>query len=271
MGTITCRFALFGLLTLASSTKAAEPAEPVIEVMGRTQCILARKFTVAPVPLHPVTEVLVEPGSRVKKGQRLVKLEDDEPQADVRAKEAALENAQIALHEARRTLGQTESHREAIPEQRYHEIRVAALKAERDERAAKAALDSARAELEHYEVISPIDGVVSWLRVHPGMVSRPGTTIWGEILDLRELDVQCELTLEQVERIGLGQPVEVRKNGKKELFSTGRVVHVDVAVDPKTELVSVLVRLPNLEERLRSGEPVRVRFLTSACRDRAAR
>jgi hypothetical protein len=48
---------------------------------------------------------------------------------------AALESAQIALQEARRTLGQVERHLEAIPEQRYHEIRVAAPKADRDERA----------------------------------------------------------------------------------------------------------------------------------------
>jgi multidrug resistance efflux pump len=136
----------------SGAQKPVAPGELAIEVRGRTQCILARKFTIAPVPLHPVTEVLVEAGSRVTKGQRLVKLDDDEPQADVRAKEAALENAQIVLQEARRTLKQAETHKEALPDQRYHEIRVAALKAERDERAAKAALESAKAELEHYEV-----------------------------------------------------------------------------------------------------------------------
>jgi hypothetical protein len=48
-----------------------------------------------------------------------VKLDDDEPQADVRAKQAALENAQIALQEAYRTLRQVENHAEFIPEQRY--------------------------------------------------------------------------------------------------------------------------------------------------------
>jgi multidrug efflux pump subunit AcrA (membrane-fusion protein) len=84
----------------ASKAAAQEPVTPrtlAIEVMGRTQCILTRKCSIAPVPLHPVTEVLAQPGSRVKKGQPLVKLDDDEPRADVRAKEAALESAQIAL------------------------------------------------------------------------------------------------------------------------------------------------------------------------------
>jgi multidrug resistance efflux pump len=49
------------------------------------------------VPLHPVVDVLVEPGSRVKKGQVLVKLDDDEAQADVRNKQALLANTKIAL------------------------------------------------------------------------------------------------------------------------------------------------------------------------------
>jgi RND family efflux transporter MFP subunit len=271
--------ALFGLVVLAAwaTTMASppvpaqsarqEPAAPgelVIEVTGRTQCILVRRFSIAPVPLHAVTEVLVQPGSRVKKGQRLVKLDDDEPQADVRG-------AQIALQEARRALGQAENYREAIPEQRYHEFRVAALKAERDERAAKAALDAAKAELEHYEVASQIDGVVSWLEVHPGMVSRPGTTVWGEILDLREVDVCCELTLEQVERIAVGQEAEIRKKGQKAVFRTGHVISVGIAVDRKSELVPVLVRLSNPDERLRCGEPVRVRFAQDLSAVRAAK
>jgi RND family efflux transporter MFP subunit len=262
-------FAAWGPLTAS----APPPTKPVRqpsgtpgtlawEVPGRTQCLLTRKGAIAPVPLHPVTAVLVEPGSRVKKGQPLVQLDDDEPQADVRAKRAALESAQVILAEARRYLGRlTKAYSKgAIPEQRYHEAVLAARKAERDERVARAALDSARAELEHYQVTAQIDGVVSWLEVHPGMVSRPGTTVWGEILDLRELDVRCELTLAQAQRVVVGQAAQVIQRGKNDVFGTGRVVYVGVMADKRKETVPVLVRVPNPGERLRSGEPVKVRF-----------
>jgi RND family efflux transporter MFP subunit len=242
------------------------PESPSLEATGKTQCILTRKFVIAPVPLHPVTEVLVEPGSRVKKGQPLVKLDDDEPQADVRAKEAALESAKIASAEARRHLEVMEKTFliGSSPEQRFHEIRVTALKAEKDERAAKAALDSAKAELEHFEVTAQIDGVVSWLKVHPGMVSRPGTSVWGEILDLREIDVCTELTLEQVQRVSVGQTAYVTKKGQKDALATGRVVFVGITVDRNSERVPVHVRLTNPEERLRCEEPVQVRFTSGA-------
>ena len=48
------------------------------EIAGRTQCVLTRKAIIAPVPLHPVTEICVSPGERVKKGQALVKLDKDD-------------------------------------------------------------------------------------------------------------------------------------------------------------------------------------------------
>src|SRR5207245_6946128 len=100
----------------------------------------------------------------------------------------------------------------AISEQRIHDARATALKAEADERAATAAVDVAMAELEHYIVSAPIDGIVNRLEVHPGMVSRPGTTNWGEVLDIKEMDVRCQLTLGQADLGKTGDEVEVPEN-----------------------------------------------------------
>jgi membrane fusion protein (multidrug efflux system) len=232
------------------------------EVTGRTQCVPERQAIFAPVPLHPVVEVLVAAGDRVQKGQALVKLDDDEAQADVRAKQAGLENAQIALKEAQRYLEAAEKsfRKGAMPEQRYHEIRVAALKAEGDERMAKATLDSAKAELEHYVVTASIEGVVSRIDARLGMVSRPGTTVWGEILDLREIDVCCAVTPDQADEVALGQMAEVFSPTRKSLLGKGRVVFVGIAADKSTGLVPVHMRLPNPECRLRAEIPVQVRF-----------
>jgi multidrug resistance efflux pump len=128
------------------------------------------------------------------------------------------------------------------------------------ERAAEAAWESAQAELQHYVVTASIDGVVSWLEVSPGMVSRPGTTVWGEILDLREIDVRCELTVGQADRVSVGQPAEVRSSEENIESGMGRVVFVGLTADKSTGLVPVVVRLPNPKERLRCGVPVHVRF-----------
>jgi RND family efflux transporter MFP subunit len=232
----------------------------VIQVVGRTQCCPKRKALIAPVPLHPVEEVLVSLGDRVKKDQPLVKLDADEQKAEVRGKRAALENAGIVLKEAQRYLAVVEKNTGAISEQKYYEIRLAALKAGAEQRMAKAALESAEAELEHYTVVAPIDGVINALNVNVGMVSRPGTSVWGEIIDLSEIDVRCDLTSDQVDRIGVGQTVEVRSVKAGETFDGGKVVFIGFAADKTTGLIPVLVRLPNPKWRLRCEVPVQVRF-----------
>src|SRR5260370_22046995 len=128
-----------------------------------------------------------------------------------------------------------------------------------EERVAKAALESAQAELEHFVVTAPIAGVVSWLDVHPGMVSRPGTTVWGEILDLRAIDVHCQLTLEQADRVSVGQAVEVLPDGKQGA-AAGQVVFVGMTADKTTGLVPVVLWLPNPKGHRRCHVPVRVRL-----------
>jgi RND family efflux transporter MFP subunit len=241
-------------------TQAAQA--PPVWVVGRTQCSPGRKATIAPVPLHPVVEVLVVPGDRVKKDKVLVKLDDDEPQADVRNKKALADSAKVVLEEAVRYLKKSEEmFKDGVcPEARYFAARTAALKADLDERAAVAAWESSKAELEHYEVTASIDGVVSWLEVYPGMVSRPGTTVWGEILDLSEIDIRCDVTLEQADRIKAGQDAQVRQTRKTGVQLTGKVVMVGITVDAATGLVPVTARVPNSEGILRCGEPVQISF-----------
>jgi RND family efflux transporter MFP subunit len=244
----------------AAKKDAAAPA--AFEAEGRTQAVPSRRAIIAPVPQHPVEEVLVKVGQRVKKGQVLIKMDADEPEADVRNKKALLEGAVVTTKEARRHLEALEGiyRNGSLPEATYHTARAAALKAEQDERAAKAALESSEAELEHYTMVAPIDGVVSWLDVNVGMVAWPGRTVWGEILDLSEIDVRCDLTPEQVERVEVGQAADVRRNGGKESLGEGRVVLVGIDADKANGLTPVVVRLDNAKSRLRSGAPVKILF-----------
>lgn len=240
---------------------AASPAgdKSALEALGRTQCVPGRGATIAPVVLHPVEEVKVTAGDRVKKGQVLVRIDDDEPKADLRNKEALLDSARVTAKESRLYSQRLEAIHLAVSEQRLHDARVLAMKAEHDEQAAVAAVDSAKAELEHYTVTAPIDGVVSWLKVDVGTVSRPGTPVWGEILDLSAIDVRCDLTPEQADRVAVGQPAQVRANGRSEHWA-GKVVSVGIAADAATGTVPVVVRVADAKERLRCRVPVTVRF-----------
>jgi len=212
-----------------------------------------------------VTEVLVALGDRVKKGQPLVKIDDDEPQADLRAKQANLGGAEALVEEAKcRLIASEKGHEKgAVSQEHYHDIRTAALKADYDAQAAKAAVALAKAELEHFVVVAPIDGVVNRLDVYQGTVSRPGTTVWGEILDLSEIDVRCDVAPEQLDQLAVGQSALVRSNDKTSFSDKGQIVFIGLSADKSTGLVPVLVRLPNPEGRLRCEIAVQVRFAPS--------
>ncbi len=125
---------------------------------------------------------------------------------------------------------------------------------------AEAELAASEAELEHYAVRAPIDGVVSWLEVKPGTVSRPGTSLWGEILDLSDIEVRCDLTPEQADDVVVGQVVEVVQERRYPARRDGSVVMVGVAADPRTGRVPVCVRLTDSQGRMRSNTEVKVRF-----------
>jgi multidrug resistance efflux pump len=299
-----------------TSGPVSEASAGMLEVKGKTLPAPGRKALIAPVPLHPVVGVLVKPGDRVKKEQLLVKLDDDEPQAELRAKKANLaemkaslarlqaqpreeeraevralrESAQVSTKWARELLAMLKPVHSvgAMPRSKFFEAQSALLKSAADERAAiarwqqvlkrpikleiaemqakvnaaQAAVDVAKAELEHYTVTAAIDGVVSWLDVYPGTVSRPGTTVWGEILDLSEIEVRCELTAQQAEQVSVGDKATVRLDERAGAHWPAQVVFVGVAADPKSGRVPVRVKVANPRGRLRCHIEVTVRFGT---------
>jgi multidrug resistance efflux pump len=296
--------------------RAAGPADGEKDawIAGKTQPAPGRIAKISPTVLHPVVEVMAKLGDRVKKEQPLVKLDDDEPQADVRAKKAMheelkaslarlkeeprheeqnearanLDTLKVVLEESEQIFEKLEplARRGAISEQRFHEAKHQVSKAKADRTAAAARLarlekrpferevaefearikaaaeniKSAEAELEHYTVVSLIDGVVASLNVSPGMVSRPGTSEWGEVLDLSVIDVRCEISPETADTLRVDQPAEVRVNGKSSGGMTGKIAFIGIAADRKTGLIPILVRLDNPENRLRCYIDVKVRF-----------
>src|SRR5947209_17175086 len=75
---------------LPAADSGLTPPARARQARGITRPAPGRRGVIAPVPLHPVVEVLVKLGDRVKKGQALVRLDDDEPRAEVRARRATV-------------------------------------------------------------------------------------------------------------------------------------------------------------------------------------
>jgi RND family efflux transporter MFP subunit len=250
----------------ADAPAASAPPVPTapLEVPGRTRCLLSRRGIIASAILRPVTEVLVGPGDRVTKGQPLIKLFDLEPQAKLQAREKDLRSIEARAVYSRRNLDLVEKslHTGALPGTSYNDVRSTALYYEAQQRAAEAELALAQAELKLYTVTAAIDGEIAWLDVSPGTVTWPGTLIWGEIVDVRELDIRCELSPVQAAQVAAGGSAEVRLDGTAEAAATGKVVSVGKVADRNSGLVPVVVRVANSQEWLRAEVAGKVRFQT---------
>jgi len=226
--------------------------------------MLSRRGIIASAILRPVVEVLVGPGDRVTKGQVLIKLYDLEPQAKVRAREKELRSIEAKAQYSRRNLDLAEKSWQtgAVPQITYNDLRGTALSNDAQVQAAEAELSLAQSELKLYTVTASIDGEVAWLDVSPGAVTWPGALIWGEIVDLRELDIRCELSPVHADQVAVGQSAEVRLDGKVEAAGTGKVVFVGKVADRNNGFVPVVVRVANAQGRLRAEVAVKVRFQT---------
>lgn len=135
-----------------------------------------RQATVAAQLSGTVTQILVDAGDRVKKGQLLARIDTRTTDAQVAAGRAGVAQADALLAQARQNLERTKS----LLEKNF--VSQAALdKAESDYNAAKAAADAARAgqaqadaTRSYAELRSPIDGVVTRRLMEPGEVAAPG-------------------------------------------------------------------------------------------------
>jgi len=177
--------ALVPLLAQASQDAGRPPEPAAFEVTMRdVDAVYAadavieavRQATVAAQLSGTVTQILVDAGDRVKKGQVLARIDARETDAQVAAGRAGVAQADAQLVQARLNLDRTKS----LLEKNF--VSKAALdKAESDYDAARAAADAARAGQSQAdtarsfaELRSPLDGVVTRRLMEPGEVAAPG-------------------------------------------------------------------------------------------------
>lgn len=263
--------------------------QPVDEVLvSAGDRVKAGQTLVKQDDAEPAAEVEARAATLAELKASLARLKAEPRSEDAEEAKATLCSCEICKREARHLFDRLEAlwQTGSISEQRYSEARAALEKTDAEERAAKARLQRllkrpfaqevselearvanavaslkvAQEQLNDYTVKAPIDGIISTLDVSPGTVSRPGTSVWGEILDLSEIDVFCEATSRQADQIAVGQSAEVIHEGYAETRLPGKVVFVGIAADLRTGLIPVLVRLKNPSERLRSYVSVKVRI-----------
>lgn len=164
----------------------------------------------------------------------------DVSEQDVRAAEQAVRQAQEGLRSAEAARRQVELRRREVA-------------------AARAGIQSAEAarrvtavQLDKHTVISPISGTVSARHVDPGEAASPGLPLLT-IVGSEMLYVEAAVSEQDLARVQVGQPAEVRVDGLPDEVFVGEIITVAPAVESASRTGTIRVRLVNAGDRVRPG------------------
>jgi RND family efflux transporter MFP subunit len=191
-----------------------------------------------------VTEVSVEVGDTVQRGDVLIRLDARTLRAKVAQSEAAVAqahaNAIVAAKRAKRT--RELAIQDFISQQDADQAEAEAISADAQLRTVRSGLEAAKVELGFTEIRAPQDGVVSARSVQPGQIAGSA----GELLKLirdRRLEWRAELAEADLPRVAPG--MSVRLTGLDGTRVEGRVRQVSPALNERRRTGVVYADLPH--------------------------
>ncbi|KQV53999.1 MULTISPECIES: efflux RND transporter periplasmic adaptor subunit [unclassified Duganella] len=190
-----------------------------------------------------LSDVKVNVGDAVTKGEVLAVFAPETPQAEVAQAKAALMEAEAAAAEAKANADRARSIEDtgALSAQQISQYTTAEATAKARAASAKAMLASAELRLRYTRVVAPDAGVISARSATVGAVAGPGTELFRMIRQGR-LEWRAEVTAADLRNVKLGGSAVVKAANGSEL--TGKVRMVAPTIDPQTRSALVYVDLP---------------------------
>ncbi|HIJ59595.1 MAG TPA: efflux RND transporter periplasmic adaptor subunit [Nitrospirae bacterium] len=246
--------------------------------------VASRKASAAPKVTGMVTDIRVEEGSRVKKGEIIATLENKDVLASKKQALANLNVAEENINVALAELNDSKLNLERkdlllkegfVPQAEYDFALMRYKKAEATLRSAKASVDAAKANLKAAEVAieytyikSPFDGVVLTKNADLGDIVTPFGSAAGlkaavaNIADLNSLEVEVDVSESNLLKIFIGQPCEIMLDALPDKRLSG-IVHMIVPTADKTKAsVMVKVRFLEKDKSILPEMSAKVAFLT---------
>ncbi len=214
-------------------------------------------------------------GSDVKQGDVLFRIDPAPFQADYDSARATLAKAEATRYQARL---QDQRYAEliainAVSRQDRDNARAAAMQADADVAAAKAAVDRARLNLGYATVTAPISGRIGRALVTEGaLVGQNETTALATIQQLDPIHADVTQSTREINALRRAQRAgELQQVGQDQAKVTliqddgtpyplpGKLLFSDIAVDPGTGQITLRSEFPNPDLDLLPGSFIRVR------------
>jgi len=270
-------------VAVATARAPASPGETTV-LNASGYVTPRRRATVAAKITGRVVEVLVDEGMPVHAGQVLARLDDSDAQrrlAAVRAERdvarASLEELQVALEDARRTLRRTRDLLEqGVVGQQELDTATTAVEsvearidvAKRNVAAAEAQVAVSEQDLENYTIRAPFDGIAVSKDAQPGEMVSPvsaggGFTRTGisTIVDMASLEVEVDVNESFIAKVKPGQRVEAVLDAYPDWRIPSSVRTIIPTADRQKATVKVRIAFDALDPRILPDMGVKVSFL----------
>lgn len=277
LGTVAATVAGAAVFGSAVGQDGRKPAKPDLVIAERCRVILADEAVLASDRPGILEFVEPEEGSEVTAGQKVAGLNDEVAAAALRVAEATAKNdieiryaekaAAVSEAEYKRALQANRRTKDAIPEVEIERLRLSVdraklqiEKASLDQQVAKFQAEEKAAELATYQIVCPIDGLVTRVLKHQGEAVQQGDQIL-QVVRTDTVRVEGFVNVADVFRIEAGNPVRVRLDlpeaapEVREQVFDGKLGFVDVTAHPVSKQVRVWAEVPNEGNLLRAGLP----------------
>ncbi len=262
----------------------AAVAAPVAKLEASGFITATRMATVSARTMGQVSEMLVDEGSRVRRGQVLARIGDEQSQTQLRLAQAqhtaALarqQSAEAQLREAQREREREQTLRDQnfTSEARLSKAQTALETATANVATARADVDLARLQvvrqeqvLDDFIVRAPFDGIVMARNAQLGEIVAPGGAGGGytrtgilTIVDMGSLEIVVDVNEDMITRVQPGQPVQAELYSHKGWRIAGEVLRVMPNADRAKSTVRARIKLLTDDPRILPDMAVKVQFL----------
>jgi membrane fusion protein, multidrug efflux system len=197
-----------------------------------------------------VLSVLKENGDPVRRGDLLVRLDQNAIRDSLTAAEASARAASQAFEQAERQYQRMVKLRETgmVAMQQLEDAETQRNNAQSERAAARTREVTARQQLERTEVRAPFDGIVSDRKVSAGDTASVGKELM-QIIDPTSLRFEGRVSADSIGEVAAGQRVSFRIQGFGDTDVAGTVTRVNPAANATTRQVEVLVRFDDPQQQ----------------------
>ncbi|RCV89871.1 efflux RND transporter periplasmic adaptor subunit [Billgrantia montanilacus] len=221
-----------------ASRVTLEPWSDPLEALGTLRA--DESVTLSATVTEIVAELNFSDGDLVEAGQMLIRLEDGEQQAQLRAAQAQRDERRSAVNRLTQLQERNMAPRADVEDS---QARLRQVEAE---------IQGLEARLTNYQLRAPFDGRVGFRNISVGSLVTPGTQLVTlDKTDVMKLDFNVPEVFLAILEPGL--PLTAHSAAFPDAVFEGEVASVGSRVDPVSRSVSVRAELANPELRLRPG------------------